>query len=77
MLLLTLINRFAVQAKSIPSTIPMLPLIPALVTVRADGRIVSVSKGFADLVRHVRLYDLVPDSAIRRADSTAVQAEGK
>lgn len=68
-------NRFAIQAKMEPSTYPMMSVIPALFTVRSDGRILSVTDGFADLVRHIKLYDLVPDTAIHPLQPTSVAAK--
>lgn len=64
-------NSYAVKALSDHRAYALMKYVPALVTVRDDGRILSVGDGYPDFVRLIRLYGLLPDTLIPTLESIA------
>jgi len=58
-------HRYAALGTTAESSFPLTEYVPAMLVVRGDGMIESVADGFAAVVRHLELFNLVPPGTIR------------
>lgn len=68
---------FGVQSAATPASYPLTKFVPALLVVRSDGLVSSIADGLPDVLKLLKMYGILPRTALDGISSSASLAAGQ